>query len=156
MFSFCTPNHWELCLWWVWHTQRGRGLCFMETTWNLTTESASTLMVASISLYPPPSETALSNSELPASQWLRWMRKCLSPSHPMPEVLKGSNKSPWSAWVQTPYWKVTSAMVPNSIYHCGCHRSPPEASSGQKPVTTLFMLRSSWLSIHDLFFSVSL
>lgn len=56
----------------------------------------------------------------------------LSLLHPMPEVLKGSNISPWSALVQTPYWKVTSAMIPNSIYHWGCPTSPPEGSSGQK------------------------
>lgn len=155
MFSCCTPNHRELHLWWVWYMQWGRGLCFTETTWDLPTESVSTLMVASISFYPPSSETGSSNPELPASQWLCWMRKCLSSLHPKPEVLKVSNISPWSALVQTPYWKVTSAMIPNSIYHYGCPRSPPEASSGQKPMTTLFTSRSSWLSIHDLLSSVS-
>lgn len=33
----------------------------------------------------PPSEIALKTPRLPASQWLHWMRKCLSLLHPMPQ-----------------------------------------------------------------------
>lgn len=155
MLSRSTPNHWEPLCGGYDTSSEAEG----SASWKphkTCEQSLSPPWWLHHSVYSPSSEIALNNPGLPASQWLHWMRKCLSLLHPMPEVLKGSHISPWSALVQIPYCKVTSAMIPNSIYHCGCPASPLEGSSGQKTVTTLFMSRSSWLSIHELFSNVSL